>query len=101
MTVSTLDSQVRKVAQRLGELDFSGILRATRDALGLKLYKAAEFMGMSPARLKNLESGCFRILPSEGEIVAASLLYRIPVEQLRDKAYEHVQKRKRALKVKL
>lgn len=100
MGLLMLEESLENVKQRTDELFFADLIREARDALGLKQYRAAEFLGICNARLKNLETGYFRDMPTVDEINAFAALYDLPTSLLYDKAKEHVQRRKKDRKVR-
>lgn len=101
MSFIILKEAIQPAYENLESKDFSEMIRELRNAIGLKLYKAAEFIGIAPSRLKNLETGYFRMMPTEIELSIISQLYNIEVEIVRSKAQEYVEQRSRAKKVRL
>lgn len=101
MPLIVLEEAMKPVYKAVDKLDFAELIRSAREAVGLKGYKAAEFMGISPARLKNLETGYFRVMPTEAELNAIAQLYDLKLSTIKVKAKEHVNERERAKKVKL
>lgn len=99
MALMILEEAIQPVHESLNKKDFSTLIREARDAIGLKLYRAAEFMGVAPSRLKNLETGYFRVMPSEAELHAISLLYDIKESVIRAKAQEYATWRQKTRKV--
>lgn len=69
---------------------FSKLILACRDALGMKQYRAAEFIGISQQRLARLETGFYRDLPSPNEFEGLTRLYNLDKNLLEEKAKEHV-----------
>lgn len=100
MALTVLEEAIEPVYKELEDKDFGRMLREARDALGLKLYRVSEFLGILPARLKNLETGYFRAMPPEAELMAISKLYDIKYSVVRQKALEHVEQHKTAKKVR-
>lgn len=100
MGLVILEEAIQPVYEDLSRKDFSSLLRDARDAIGLKLYRAAEFMGVAPARLKNLETGYFRVMPTEAEINAIAQLYDIKAITVKEKATKHVKQREKAKKIR-
>ncbi len=100
MSLFILEEALKKTNKTIDKKDFSRILRDSRDAIGLKLYRAAEFMGVAPSRLKNLETGYFRVMPTEAEIEAISDLYEIPIQVVQQKAKSHVVSREKVKKIR-
>ena len=101
MSLIILEESMKGIYSKVDHKPFPELLRDLRDALGLKLYKAAEFIGIAPARLKNLETGYFRIMPSDIELNAISQLYDLKISTLKTKAQNHVKNRELAKKVQL
>ncbi|MDQ5981857.1 MAG: helix-turn-helix domain-containing protein [Candidatus Rhabdochlamydia sp.] len=101
MPLIILEEAIQLAYENLESKDFSEMIRELRNAIGLKLYKAAELIGIAPARLKNLETGYFRIMPKEIELNVIAQLYDIEVGTVKSKAQEHVKQRLRAKKVRL
>ena len=97
---NTLMEALRQVHLRIKTLSFSELLVQCRDAMGVKIYRAAEFCKMHPRRFKNLEAGFFRDLPEAQELKALSELYQLPFEVLEIKAMVHCEERREARKVK-
>lgn len=100
MALIVLEEAIQPIYQDLNSKDFSSLLRDARDAIGLKLYRAAEFIGVAPARLKNLETGYFRVMPTEAELNAIAHLYDIKVSTVKLKAQAHVKLRERSKKIR-
>lgn len=101
MPLIILEEAIQPAYENIESKDFSEMIRELRNAIGLKLYKAAELIGIAPSRLKNLETGYFRIMPKEIELNVIAQLYDIEVGTVKFKAQEHVKKRLRAKKVRL
>lgn len=101
MPLIVLEEAIQPVYENLEKKDFASLIRELRDAIGLKLYKAAEFIGVASARLKNLETGYFRMMPTEAELRAIALLYGLKESIIKTKAQEHVKQRERARKVRV
>ena len=100
MALTVLEEAIQPVYRQLEKKDFSSLIRDARDAIGVKLYRAAEFIGVAAARLKNLETGYFRVMPTEAELNALAQLYDLKISTLKSKAQDHVTKRRRTVKVK-
>lgn len=101
MPLIILEEAIQPAYKNLESKDFSEMIRELRNAIGLKLYRAAELIGIAPSRLKNLETGYFRIMPREIELNIIAQLYNIEVETVKSKAQEHVKQRLRAKKVRI
>lgn len=100
MPLLVLEEALAPVKKALEELDFAQIIRECRTALGLKQYRAAEFVGVAGSRLKNLETGYFRDMPDAAEIQAFARLYDINPNILEKKAEEHCRARTKSLRTK-
>lgn len=85
-----LEELIGEVHEIVPTLPFDEILRRCREAIGMFAYAAAEILDISAYRLKILESGSFRTMPSKKELRILSKLYGIPEEVLKYKAQEHV-----------
>ena len=92
MALNVLEKAIEMIYTTADDREFSELIRAARSAIGIKSYKAAEFIGIAPARLKNLEIGYFRVMPTEIELFAISKLYGLDINLLREKAASHVEK---------
>lgn len=92
---------LKEIRSEMDSMTFSQLIRETRDRLGLMQYRCAEFMNMHLNRLKNLETGYFRNMPSAMEIESLSRFYEIPLDILKAKAEKHVEERKRKKKIRV
>lgn len=101
MRLNFLEGLLNDVHEKMEFLTFSILIRQCRDALGIKQYRASEFMGISHQRLKNLETGYFRKMPQYQELGAISILFDIEVDILEQKAEDHVLKRAKEKKTRL
>ena len=93
MPLLVLEEALLPVKEDMDEMDFAQIIRECRTAIGLKQYRAAEYIGVNGGRLKNLETGYFRDMPSHGEIQAFARLYDLNPNVLEQKAEEHCRAR--------
>lgn len=100
MPLIVFEDALRPVKEALEELDFAQIIRECRTAIGIKQYRAAEFVGVAGGRLKNLETGYFRDMPTSQEIHAFARLYDLSPNLLEKKAEEHCRARTRTLRSK-
>ena len=100
MTLIVLEEAINEVLKDADKKSFADLIRECRDAVGLKSYRVAEFVGIAPARLKNLETGYFRAMPSDAELIAFSRLYDLKYNFLFEKAIEHVREHRRAKKIR-
>jgi hypothetical protein len=99
MPLHVLEKAIEPIQKEAQKKDFATLIRQAREAIGLKLYRAAEYVGIAPARLKNLETGYFRMTPTSGELEGFAGLYDLSLAVLEEKAAAHVEARKRTLKV--
>lgn len=88
MSLQTLEHAISGVQRNQEDEEFGKLLILARDALGIKPERAARFAGMSYSRLKYLEKGDFRNMPTETELAGLSLLYNLNMFNLRIKAEE-------------
>lgn len=84
----------------IGDLSFSEVLRDARDKLGLMQYRAAEHMNFSHGRLKNLETGYFRQMPTANEINMICDFYCLSSKEMRKKARDHIEERRKTKKIR-
>lgn len=101
MTLTVLEEALLPVMKTLDQKDFATLLHDVRNAIGLKRYRAAEFIGVAPARLKNLETGYFRVMPSDAELLALARLYSLEFNILHQKAELYVKAREKTKKVRV
>jgi len=90
MRLVFLERLLKDVHDKMEYLTFSSLIRQCRDAVGIKQYRTAEFLGITHSRLKNLETGYFRNMPEYSELAAFSILFAIDVDILEKKAENHV-----------
>ena len=91
------------ITQLKDELDtmiFSETIREARDRIGLMQYRTAEHLKISLSRLKNLETGYFRVMPSATEIRDICEFYELPTELMIQKAEQHIAERAREKKIR-
>ena len=100
MVLTILETALAPVLKKVEHLSFADFLKEAREAIGLKQYRAAEFAGICSGRLKNLETGYFRDMPTVDELNALAALYDVQVGILYEKAKEHVQQRRKERKVR-
>lgn len=95
MNLNTLEEALKEIVDNFDELGFAEGIHRAREVIGMKLAAAADFVGVTPNRLKNLESEMFRQMPCKGELLGISHLYGIPYKNLEEKAKSFVMSRKR------
>lgn len=93
MPLIVLEDALGPIQERQTDIDFACLIRDSRDAIGMKQYRAAEFIGISCGRLKNLETGYFRDMPTPDEISALARLYDLKPNVLEKKAKSHCEER--------
>lgn len=98
--MNKFDLILSEFTEELGKFTFSEALREARDRVGLMQYRVAEHLKMSLGRLKNLETGYFRVMPSASEIRDICEFYQLPREEMIRKAELHVARRERDKKIR-
>ena len=93
MSFLTLEEAIEPVKKMVNDCEFPTLIKELREAIGLKQYRAAEFIGVTHNRLKNLESGHFREMPTLQELSALSRLYDINQNTLETKAENFCEQR--------
>lgn len=92
-----LNDELSQIRKNIDNLSFSEILRESRDRTGLIQYRLARFLDIGINRLKNLETGHFRAMPTWVEIESICKFFDLPRDIIHKKAKEHVEKRKETL----
>lgn len=100
MPLPIFEDALGPIQEKQTEVDFASLIRDSRDALGLKQYRAAEFVGISCGRLKNLETGYFRYMPTLNELIGIARLYDLKQNLLEQKAREHCEERSMRKKIR-
>ena len=95
------DKMLDTLRAKAPEMEFQDIIREARDLIGIRQYRAGEFLGIPMNRIKNLETGYFRSMPRYEEILALSQFYEISFDLLKEKAEEHVSKRVKDKKIRI
>ena len=98
--MNKFDKILEELKRELDGLSFSEAIREGRDRLGLMQYRLAEHLKMSQGRLKNLETGYFRVMPSPSEIRDISEFYNFPIQKMIKKAEKHVDLRNKKKKIR-
>lgn len=91
--MSELEQIFIGLKEEIDGLNFSETIRQSRTKIGLMQYRAAEHLKMTIGRLKNLETGYFRIMPSASEIRDLCNFYGLPQEEMILRAEAHVAER--------
>jgi transcriptional regulator with XRE-family HTH domain len=86
MQIKQIEDAVKKVLD--SGMGFAETLRECRETMGIKRYRAAEFVGITKERLRNLELRFFRGMPREEELRSLSNFYGIGYDELKQKAEE-------------
>ncbi|NGX36896.1 MAG: hypothetical protein K1000chlam2_00041 [Chlamydiae bacterium] len=92
MAFPVLEEAIEPLRKQMNECDFPTIIRDARESIGLKQYRAAEFIGVTCNRLKNLESGYFRDVPALSVLAAIARLYDFNPNLLEEKAVKFCDK---------
>jgi transcriptional regulator with XRE-family HTH domain len=100
-TMKIFEEIMNEVREEMKEASFPDLIRAARDRTGLKQYRAAEFIGISLSRLRNLEGGFFRDMPRSSEIERLSTMFDLPYEDLEGRAKQFVEKTRQSRKVRI
>jgi len=95
-----IDRIINEVKEQSESMDFHEIIYEARERLGIRLYKVAEHSNIAMPRLKRLESGVFRVMPSQEELSGLSDFFGFEEDMLRAKASIYLEKFKRAPKAK-
>jgi DNA-binding XRE family transcriptional regulator len=90
MTLELFEDALEPIRKAQEKTEFSTTIRNARNAVGIKQYRAAEFMGVKKERLKNLETEFFCDMPPMVELYALSALYGLDLVLLEKKAGEFV-----------
>jgi len=96
-----LDGIIEEIKSELSDAPFHDYIREARDRIGMKQYRAAEFVGITLGRLRNMESGYFRNMPEAQELKGFAKVFDLDYDILREKAEEHVDRRKKDRKVRI
>lgn len=88
--MNKLTDLVEEISQDITSMTFSEVLRNARDKVGLRQYKVAEHICMTPSRLKNLEAGYFRGVPQADEIRGLCSFYGLDYEKMLEKAEQQI-----------
>lgn len=99
MRLHLLEKCLEEVHSQIDELSFSELIRQCRDVLGIKQYRAGEFMGINHQRLNNLETGYFRNVPTQDELNGIGNLFDLEVSMLESKAQKHMKERELKKKI--
>ena len=90
--MNKFDQIINELKIEMYEFTFSRTLREARDRIGLLQYRAAQHLRMPVARLKNLETGYFRDMPTAMEIREICDFYGLPRDKMARKAEQHIAK---------
>ena len=101
MKLKMIEEAMQLVHDKIDHLNFPDLMFLCREAIGMKQYKASEFLKISLARVKNLETGNFRDMPPPYQVKAFALLYGIEYKVLVHKAKKYVESRVLSRKVKV
>lgn len=98
--MNRLEEIITELKKEMIDMSFAEVLREARDRIGLVQYRAAEHLGMTMARLKNLEIGYFRAMPSAEEMRNICDFYNLSYALMEEKAKKHCDERAIAKKVR-
>lgn len=74
---------------KMDDMEFGEVILEARERIGMRQYRAAEMMGMTIGRLKRLETGFFKAMPSATEIREICELFGLPKDKMIEKAELH------------
>lgn len=94
MRLETLELAIRPLQKLQINFTFSEILREARTTLGIKQFKAAEFIGIKDLKLKSYESGFLRTMPPGDVLINLSKLYGLDLNVLVEQAQMQCSKNK-------
>ena len=89
MIIEYLETKLAEIKAEMETIMFADFLRRSREVLRMKQYSLAEIVGISSARLKHLETGHFRKMPTTYEIKALADTFGVSFDVLKQKALEH------------
>ena len=98
--MKALDIELEDLKNNLEDLTFHEIIRSARYRTGIIQYRAAEFLGITVNRLKNLESGYIRSNPRWDEVEKISEFYDLPKKIMGEKSKKYISERKSSLKIR-
>lgn len=98
--MNKLQQIITDLRKELDDLTFSETIREARDRIGLMQYRTAEHLHMTLGRLKNLETGYFRVMPSASEIRNICEFFELPHDKMIKKAETHIAERRREKKIR-
>lgn len=99
--LKTLKNILKKINDMKDGLTFPEILHLCRISLGMCQYRVGELIGVTQNKIKNLEIGYFRVMPSDEVFEKLENLWGIDQEVLKEKALEVVTKHKLSKKIKV
>lgn len=100
MSLEVFEDLIGDVKKEMHKLEFDALLRKCRETLGMRAYNVAEFMGITPARLKLLETGKFCSAPEKHEIKMLEKLWGIPSDVWKNKAEQFIETNVSAKKIR-
>ena len=98
--MSKFEEILLELNEDLEKFTFSQTMREARDRIGLLQYRTAEHLKMTIGRLKNLETGYFRNMPTSSEIRDICDFYQLPKQEMIGKAERHISERSREKKIR-
>lgn len=96
-----IEQAIQKAVEENRDANFSRLILACRDAVGMKQYRGGEFLGVPTQRLARLEQAFYRDMPTAQELERLHLLFGLEEKLLEEKAHRHVEELVRARKVRV
>lgn len=88
--MNKFDEIITEIKADMDNMTFGDVIREARERMGIRQYKAAEFMNLTMGRLKRLETNFFRSMPQADELRNVCEFYELPLQEMIKKAEEHV-----------
>lgn len=101
MPLDILDKALDPIRENLKSYTFSKLVRACRDALGMKQGKVAELAGININSVKHMENGFFLTMIKDSDIEGITKVFDLPFVEVKNKVIEHVEKIERRRKIKV
>lgn len=101
MPLDVLDKALEPIRNNLESYTFSKLIRACREAIGMKRIKASELAGMPMDGVQHMENGLFVRMIKDSYIEGISNLFGLPFSEVKNKVKEHVEKIEKRRKIKV
>ena len=98
--MKSIDSILQEFRGQVENFSFVEALREIRGRLGITQLHLSRLLNISHMRIKNLETGYFRLIPSDRELDVICHFYGLPKSIMKEKAEKHVAVRTEHLKNK-